>query len=204
VSRATVTLGYEQLISEGYLETAVGSGTSVSAQLPDDLLQAPLIKVPARNTTPKSTGRPALSAFGASLSQFAGEPDDPTLLFNFTLCRPAVDQFPLEQWRRLLLRHCRSGQHDVLDYAEGGKGSPPLRQAIARYLAHSRAVNCIADQIIIVNGSQQALQLCAQLLVNRDDLVAMEDPGYLGARQAFIAHGARLHPVPVDENGIQL
>jgi GntR family transcriptional regulator/MocR family aminotransferase len=203
VSRATVTLSYEQLISEGYLETIVGSGTSVSPQLPDELLQAPSISV-ARHTTIKTSAQPKLSTVGASLARLVREPDEPPLLFNFRYCRPAVDHFPLEQWRRLLLRHCRSGRHDVLEYADNAKGSPLLRRAIARYLAHSRAVNCTADQILIVNGSQQALQLCAQILVNRDDLVAVEEPGYLGARQAFVTYGARLHPVPVDESGIRL
>src|SRR5262249_43137958 len=100
--------------------------------------------------------------------------------------------------------HCGPGQHDVLDYALGAKGIAPLRAAIAKYLAQARAVNCTPDQIIIVGGSQQALQFSAQLLVDRGDLVALEDPGYLGARQVFMAHGARLCPVPVDENGIRL
>jgi GntR family transcriptional regulator/MocR family aminotransferase len=104
----------------------------------------------------------------------------------------------------LLLRQCRTGHHETLDYAQGAKGYGPLRAAIARYVARARAVNCTAEQIVIVNGSQQALQLSAQVLVDRGDLVALEDPGYLGARHAFLTYGARLHPVAVDEEGIRL
>jgi GntR family transcriptional regulator / MocR family aminotransferase len=202
ISRATVTQSYEQLASEGYLKTLVGSGTAIACQLPDELLQA----APVKTTRAVKTSRPApvkLSSYGESLRDFVCEPEEPNLLFNFKYCRPAVDHFPLEQWRRLLLRHCRTGQPELLDYAEGGKGYLPLREAIARYVARARAVHCNADQIIIVNGSQQALHLCAQVLVDRGDIVAIEEPGYLGARNIFSTHGARLRPALVDEAGIR-
>ncbi|MBI1760577.1 MAG: PLP-dependent aminotransferase family protein [Acidobacteria bacterium] len=208
LSRATVTQSYEQLASEGYLQTAIGSGTTVSAQLPDELLQAAPVKPTttkaARQAKPKAPPQIKLSSYGTSVLAFAPEPAEPDLLFNFRYCRPAVDHFPIEAWRRLLLRHCRAGQHELLDYAAGGQGDPALRAAIAAYLARARAVNCTPDQVIIVNGSQQALHLCAQVLVERGETVAIEEPGYLGARHAFLTHGAQLHPVPVDEAGLQL
>jgi GntR family transcriptional regulator / MocR family aminotransferase len=202
VSRATVTQSYEQLASEGYLKTVVGSGTAIACQLPEELLQA----APVKADRPVKPLRPApvkLSSYGESLADFLREPEEPNLLFNFKYCRPAVDHFPMEEWRRLLLRHCRAGQPELLDYAEGSQGYAPLREAIARYLARARAVHCSADQIIIVNGSQQALHLCAQVLVDRGAEVAIEEPGYLGARHTFLTHGARLRPVPVDEMGVQ-
>jgi GntR family transcriptional regulator/MocR family aminotransferase len=201
VSRATVTLTYEQLISEGYLQTALGSGTSVSTQLPDDLLQAPPVANTRRIT--ESASRFELSAYGEALFNFARQEDEPPLLFNFRYCRPAVDHFPVDEWRRLLQRHCQRGRSELLDYAGDGKGYRPLREAIARYLGRARAVNCTPDRILIVNGSQQALQLSAQILVNRGDNVVVEDPGYLGARQAFVTQGARLNAVAVDENGMR-
>ena len=172
LSRATVTQSYEQLTSEGYLQTVVGSGTSVSKQLPDELLQAAPVKA-SPQATPKPNGKIKLSGYGVRLANFAREPEEPNLLFNFKYCRPAVDHFPLQEWRRLLLRHCRAGEHEMLDYADGGKGYKPLREALARYLGRARAVYCGAEQIIIVNGSQQALQLIAQVLVDRGDLVAL-------------------------------
>ncbi len=208
LSRATVTQSYEQLASEGYLQTAIGSGTSVSAQLPDELLQAAPVKPglikTARQAKPKAGAQIKLSSYGARLTEFVREPAEPNLLFNFRYCRPAVDQFPIEEWRRLLLRHCRAGAHELLDYASSGQGDPALRAAIASYLARARAVNCTPAQVIIVNGSQQALHLCAQVLVERGETVALEEPGYLGARHAFLTHGAQLHPAPVDEAGVRL
>jgi len=201
VSRATVTLTYEQLISEGYLQTAPGSRTSVSTQLPDELLQAP--SVASARRTAESAPRFELSAYGEALFNFERQEHEPPLLFNFRYCRPAVDQFPVDEWRRLLQRHCQPGRPELLDYANDGKGYPPLREAIARYLGRARAVNCTPDRILIVNGSQQALQLAAQILVNRGDKVVLEDPGYLGARQAFVTQGARLNGVAVDENGMR-
>ena len=207
LSRATVTQSYEQLASEGYLQTAVGSGTTVSAQLPEELLQTAPIKTARQLKEKPKQKRQAqikLSNYGASLARFTREPDDPKLLFNFRYCRPAVEHFPLEEWRRLLLRHCRAGEFEMLDYAAGAQGYAPLRVALAAYLARARAVNCTSEQIIIVNGSQQALHLCAQVLVDRGDAVAIEEPGYLGARQSLLTHGAQLQPVPVDEAGLRV
>ncbi|MGH9842073.1 MAG: PLP-dependent aminotransferase family protein [Blastocatellia bacterium] len=201
VSRATVTQSYEQLISEGYLQTAVGSGTSVSAQLPDELIEA----APVRAARPAMAAKRAnirLSDYGARLREIIREPEEPNEVISFRYCRPAVDQFPVEQWRRLLLRHYRGRDAKMLDYADDGRGYGPLREAIASYLARSRAVRCSPDQVIIVNGSQQALHLTAQVLLDRGDRVAVEEPGYLGARHAFLMHGARLHPTPVDQSGV--
>ena len=201
ISRSTVTHSYDQLISEGYLETAIGSGTSVSAQLPDELLQAPVVKS-ARQSVPIKRTSIRLSGYGASLREIVREPEEPNPSISFNYCRPAADHFPVEQWRRLLLRQYRSRDPKLLEYAEDGRGYRPLREAVASYLARSRAVRCDAEQVLIVNGSQQGLQLTAQVLLDRGDVVAMEDPGYLGARYVFQMHGARLEPVPVDESGI--
>jgi GntR family transcriptional regulator/MocR family aminotransferase len=201
VSRATVTQCYDQLISEGYLQTVIGSGTTVSSQLPDEFFQPPAIK-PFRPAATRSRADIRLSKYGARLKEIIREPSDSNRLIAFNYCRPAVDQFPLEQWRRLLLRQCRTQDAGWLDYPDDGRGYPPLREAIASYLTRSRAARCDADQILIVNGSQQALQLIAQILVERGDAVALEEPGYLGARQVFQMHGAQFIPAPVDESGI--
>jgi GntR family transcriptional regulator/MocR family aminotransferase len=201
VSRATVTQSYEQLISEGYLQTAVGSGTSVSAELPDELLEAR----PAKTVRPVAAAKRSsvrLSAYGARLREIVREPAEPAEAISFKYCRPAVDQFPMEAWRRLLLRHYRAGDSMLLDYADDGCGQRPLREAIAAYLARARAVRCGADQVIVVNGSQQALHLIAQVMLDRGDAVILEEPGYLGARHAFQLQGARIRSAPVDDAGI--
>jgi len=83
-------------------------------------------------------------------------------------------------------------------------GYPPLRQAVAAYLSTSRGVNCVADQVSIVSGVQEALDLAARLFLNPGDRVCMENPGYQGAAFAFKAVGARVSPIPVDDEGMQV
>jgi GntR family transcriptional regulator/MocR family aminotransferase len=205
LSRATVTQSYEQLISEGYLQAVIGSGTTVCVELPDELLRISPAKA-ANATTQARRKAPAaikLSQYGVSLNDSVPlEPPEPEVPINFKSGRPALEEFPMQQWRRLLLRHCRADSMDLLDYSTNHRGLPELREAIAGYLARSRAVRCTAEQVIIVNGSQQAIDLITKLLIDRGDAVAVENPGYLGARRAFLAQGAKLLPVPVDENGV--
>jgi GntR family transcriptional regulator/MocR family aminotransferase len=202
VSRTTVTQSYDQLISEGYLQAAIGSGTIVCHQLPDDLLRP--LPVKAVRQKERTRAKPLrLSAYGESLTDCEPfEPQESEALIHFKSGRPALEEFPLRLWRRLFLRHYRTNNAKMLDYADGSQGYKPLREAIAAYVSRSRAVNCDAEQVVIVNGSQQALDLITQVLIERGDTVALENPGYLGARRAFLAQGARLLPLPVDESGI--
>jgi GntR family transcriptional regulator/MocR family aminotransferase len=201
ISRTTVTQSYEQLLGEGYLQAAIGSGTFVCRQLPDDLLRPAVVK---RARSGQATRRAMrLSRYGESVAEAElYEPAGSEALINFKYGRPALDEFPLQLWRRLLARHCRAGELARLDYAADWLGHRPLREAIARYLARSRAVRCHSDQVIIVGGSQQAIDLVTRVLIERGETVAMEEPGYLGARRAFLAQGASLWPVPVDESGL--
>src|SRR5437868_4968267 len=156
VSRTTVTQSYDQLVSEGYLQAATGSGTIVCHQLPDDLLRPMLVKTVAQKE--QSQARPLrLSAYGESLTDVEPfEPQESEVLIHFKCGRPALEEFPLRLWRRLFLRHYRTSNAKLLDYADGSQGYKPLREAIASYLSRSRAVNCDADQVVIVNGSQPA------------------------------------------------
>ncbi|BCL39042.1 PLP-dependent aminotransferase family protein [Nostoc sp. MS1] len=198
VSRATITQSYDLLLSEGYLETIVGSGTFVCRQLPDDLLTP----APIPSKLPPTNSSVSLSAYGASLSDKAFlRPSKSEVEISFTYGRPAFDQFPIDLWRKLLSRHCLS-HPNVLDYTYDSQGYQPLREAIASYISRSRAVKCHAEQIIIVGGSQQGIDLITRLLINRGDWIAVEEPGYLGARRAFLAQGASLYPVSVDQSGL--
>ena len=87
-------------------------------------------------------------------------------------------------------------------HAGDAYGYEPLRQAIAAYVAKSRAIRCTSEQVLVVSGSQQALDLCARVLINQGDSVDIENPGYPGSHGVFRAHGARVHTVPVDQDGI--
>ncbi|MDE3164746.1 MAG: PLP-dependent aminotransferase family protein, partial [Acidobacteriota bacterium] len=185
VSRATVTAAYEQLIAEGYLEAVRGSGTFVSRELPDDLLRAG-----------RGRARPIPAPPGPKARSEGG-----WVRFS-SQWRPDLKEFPFALWRRLLNRHLRGQRAELFDYTGIDPGYAPLREEIAAYASRSRAVECAAEQVVIVNGSQQALDLCARLLMRPGEPVAFENPGYQGARQIFEARGVRLLPVRIDPAGL--
>src|SRR5215471_1390078 len=110
VSRATVTLSYEQLLSEGYLRASAGSGTFVGCELPDELLKTlPVEKFRPAAKPQEATRRIELSRYGSSIADSSPfEPPEPESPINFRTGRPALDEFPLQQWRRLLLKHYRA------------------------------------------------------------------------------------------------
>ena len=198
ISRSTVTAAYEQLAAEGYFESAHGSGTFVCRQIPDESLRAhrtagngPAAKVPIRLTR-------YCRELPDGLRYPAAEPG----VIQFSSGRPDLDHFPFETWRKLLARHLRRPRRELFDYAQQSAGFESLRREVAASLSHSRAVRCGWEQVVIVNGSQQGLDLCVRLLIEPADVVAVEDPGYLGARRAFSAGGAKLRPAPVDSQGI--
>lgn len=200
ISRVTVTQSYDQLVSEGYLETRKGSGTFVCAQLPEDFLQIePVVQASSPSSEPTR-----LSRFGTQL--LAGpllEAPRPQSAISFRYGNPASELFPMDLWRRLLSRHCDTSSA-LMNYSSDTAGYRPLRQAIADYLGRSRALQCSPEQVIIVNGSQQALDLIARLTLDAGDWVAMEDPGYLGARYCFAGQGANLQPLSVDREGLNV
>jgi GntR family transcriptional regulator/MocR family aminotransferase len=206
ISRATVTFSYETLLSEGYLEALTGSGTYVCRRLPEELLRAknPTGKEkPAAKTATKATNYKKLAKYGAHLRDKPwldyGE-EEPEIQFSFG--RPAFDQFPVREWQQLYNQHLKKFQCTELDCPSKAAGYQPLREAIASYLSRARAVTCKPEQIIIVNGSQQAIDLVTRVIIDRGDAVGIEDPGYVGARMAFEVQGAQLIPLRVDKEGL--
>jgi GntR family transcriptional regulator/MocR family aminotransferase len=121
----------------------------------------------------------------------------------FQLGQPAIDAFPHAIWHRLLSRRYRCSWQELFGYQDAF-GYPPLRAAIAAYLGVARGVQCSPDQVIITAGSQQGLDLLARTLLQPDDAVWMEDPGYGGARWAFQRAGLRVVPVPLDHAGLDV
>lgn len=199
ISRFTVTQTYEQLESEGYLETRRGSGTYVCPQIPDDWLRTE----PTEPITTNVTEVSSLSQFSKSLiSVNQLQVSEPDLPISFRYGNPATKYFPIQQWRKLLTRHCNSSAW--LDYAPDAAGYLALRVEIANYLERSRAVCCTPERVIIVNGSQQALNLIARLTLDSGDWVAIEDPGYLGARHCFRGQSANLKPIPITAEGLDV
>jgi GntR family transcriptional regulator/MocR family aminotransferase len=204
VSRNVVLLAFARLIAEGYAEGKGGSGTVVSATLPDPLLKPRV----ARAETKAPAARLRLSAYARRVLALAplpaiGRPPRPGLLYDFRYGVPAVAEFPQATWSRLIVRRSRAMSIGTLRYGRA-LGFPPLRQAIASYVTSARAVTATAEQVVIVNGSQQALDLVARLLIDRGDRVVIEEPSYQSARQVFLAAGARLMPIRVDQRGIDV
>ncbi len=201
LSRTTVLNAFDQLIAEGYIEGHVGAGTYVCCTLPEDLLN---IQFKAIRVTTYSRVKRLLSNRGSMLASTAvsalarvGAPR----VFRGGI--PALDRFPVDIWGRLGARRWRGGSYDLLQYGDPA-GYRPLREAVADYLGASRAVRCDADQVIIVAGSQQALEITAQVLLDPGEPAWIEEPGYLGARGALLGAGARLVPVPVDDDGLDV
>ncbi len=202
ISRNTVVSAFDQLLAEGYVEARTGAGTYVAFTLPDELLRGRPSRIePASYRISRVT---ALSQRGALLARtpmsYTPEESKPRA---FQVGVPAVDAFPLRTWGRIASRRWRQLPRKLLDYGDPA-GYRPLRAAIADYLRASRAVRCRTEQVIIVAGSQQALELCATVLLDPGDAAWIEDPGYPGARGALLGGGARLIPVPVDEEGIDV
>ncbi|MBY0356850.1 MAG: PLP-dependent aminotransferase family protein [Candidatus Obscuribacterales bacterium] len=208
ISRATVTMAYDFLLSEGYLQSTIGSGTYVCRQLPDTLLRPATAKSTAKKqleslTASKKAQLKKLSKYGSYLKErnWLGYGDqEPDIQFSFG--RPDLSAFPMRQWMQIANQVAKKQDLRLLDCPSKSQGYLPLRQSIAAHLAKSRAVNCTADQIIIVNGSQQAIDLVTRVLVERGDSVAIEEPGYIGAKKAFEVQGAQLIGIPVDESGL--
>lgn len=197
VSRNTVLQAFEQLVAEGFLIGKTGAGTFVASPLSSSSLRVDAAAKRHRNGSPP----PKWSAFGQrvlGLRQDAyAHVSRPR--YDFRYGRIDADARLRKTWQRLVNR--AAGRHSV-DYGDP-RGARPLRESLAIYL-RTRGCACEADQILIVNGSQQALDLLARLLVDRDAHVAVEDPGYLGARNAFLATGVKLHGVPVDDEGLRV
>ena len=195
VSRTIVVLAYEQLLAEGFVVGRVGAGTFVAEGLD-----------PARPGLPAESARLRLSRYGEAASLIAPTLDRPpaasdAIRHDFVYGRGGPAQFPFEAWRRILIRQDRNISRHAFGYANAA-GEPDLREAIAGHLRRARAVRCDASQVLVVNGSQQALDLIARVLVEAGDPVVIEDPQYTGAREILRAAGARLRPVPVDRDGI--
>ena len=216
ISRNSVVRAYDQLYAEGFIEGRVGDGTYV-AQLPQTVL--PAKKLSTKISTGFSTGLPtALSTDGLDLpvdssskvihsaalariknNHLSRPPSGPPRAFRVGV--PAFDLFPFDVWAKLNAAFWRKPDLQQLCYGDPA-GDARLRGMIAAYLRSSRGLPCTAEQIVITSGAQQGISLCAQLLVEPGDGVAIENPGYRAAGHAFAVVGARLHGVAVDSEGI--
>jgi len=202
VSRSTAVQAYEQLRAEGYIEGLGGAETRVTDTLPDSFVRAGVrdadTSVPLRSLlVPSSRARATAACVRRAMPPVGMGPR------AFRAGVPAVDVFPVDTWGRIMAR--RWSRTPARDLAYGDPfGYRPLREAIADYLRAARGVRCTADQVMVVAGSQQALDLAARVILDPGDKVWLEDPGYHGARGAFTAAGGTIVPVPVDQDGLDV
>lgn len=199
VSRTTVIDALERLTADGLLEARVGDGTYVSRALA------------GRRAFPSATPPAALHCTPPRLSHaathaqrlFAPRAWLPHRSQAFITALPALDLFPMAHWTRLSARHWRTGREQVMGYGHPS-GYQGLREAIATHLNAARGIKCDPEQVFIVSGAQQAFFLISALLLNPGDQVWFENPGAIGARNAFIAGGASIVPVEVDDEGLSV
>lgn len=205
IARLTVVACYEQLIAEGYLEARQGSGTYVAG----DLAATAARPAAARWSGERpARGRPLeRSAWAARLDALLGPDELPAdeaerPQYDFRPGVGAWEEFPWDRWRRLAAEAARNARPTELWYADP-LGPLALRTVLSEWLARSRAVQSAPDQIAITSGAQQALALLARVLIEPGRVAAVENPGYRRARAVLLAEGARLHPLPVDDHGVQ-
>jgi GntR family transcriptional regulator/MocR family aminotransferase len=196
VSRSAAVAAYEQLLAEGYTSGRRGSGTYVSS----DLLE-PIDGNPQRRK--KSVA--AIKSFATQMHSI-GDFVDVTVQSEerpFNLGRTLVDARTVELWRKLSARTFRSLNLSHLGYSDP-RGTIELRKTICEYLQAARAVRCDPEQIVVTTGTQHALDIVIRILSGPDKEVWVEDPGYSLTRQALMAAGAKIRPIPVDGQGINV
>jgi GntR family transcriptional regulator/MocR family aminotransferase len=186
VSRNTVALAFEWLVAEGLLSGRRGAGTFVEGNRTHREQRAP--GAPIRHRT-------VWDSIALPVAR-------PAFRYDFTVGSPDARLFPYDDWRRVLARQIRAAK---LGASYGDPiGHPNLREAIARHLAASRGVTATADDVVVTNGAQHAFDLIARVLIERGDRVAVEDPGYPPPRLLFTSAGARVKPVRVDDEGLDV
>jgi GntR family transcriptional regulator/MocR family aminotransferase len=211
VSRNTAVLAYDQLLAEGYLETRKGAAGTVVAAAYSNFSES---RDPQQDTSTRTGARLAIDgkrilkaarseSKSLGLANFTWELTPPHIQYDFRPGRAAFGDLPYGLWCRLLGSRARNASRRDLDYGPP-QGRRELREAIASRLRRLRGVDAGPDRVVIVNGTQQALDLVSRILLNPGDRVLMEEPHYTGARAAFMSAGAELLLSPVDEHGIRI
>jgi len=196
LSRGTVLTAIDDLKAEGYVRGVPGSGTFVCDLLPEELMQSGAPAVLQKQAP--APGFPRLSDYAMRVKPVPYFANPASLAFRTNL--PALDLFPTSLWAQVASRRLRRvSTSDLLGSNTRGYG--PLRQVLAQYLRAERGVRCETEQIVIVSGIQEALDLVARLLLNPGDRVLLEDPGFQGAYVALEAAGANIVSIPIDSEG---
>jgi GntR family transcriptional regulator/MocR family aminotransferase len=201
VARQTVVLAYERLAAEGYVRARVGSGTFVATDLPDAAPRAvPVPRSAAPALSRRGTALAAIPSHAAEIGDLGPVAGGSQLLAPGI---PAPELFPAAAWARAAARALRAAPPGLTGYPDP-LGLPALRVEIAAHLAATRGVVAPAERIVVTAGTQQALRIAAELVLDPGDAAWVEDPGYIAGRGALRAAGAILCPVPSDTEGIDV
>jgi GntR family transcriptional regulator / MocR family aminotransferase len=202
IARLTVKLAFSKLDAEGYLASKPRSGTFVAYPLPETFLSAaksnayPTVDRPPRIADRVRALRDERIGSELDLGPTCAGPGA-SLISSI----PAVDEFPMGTWERVRAEVLSRKGANLLRYTSH-RGDADLRKAIAAYLCDFRAARCHPDQIVIVNGMQQAILVSAMALLNPGQSAWIEDPGYHYARRAFALVGAQIVPKRLDPEGL--
>lgn len=202
VSRNTVAEAYGHLLEEGYLCTRRAIGTFISDTLPEDAIATRTNPLLSRSPSHRRAVNLPLPYTGRGLPGLH-RPIDRALSHDFSLGKIDPKSFPDKTWRRLTLE-CLGGAAERMSEYNDPAGLPQLRQLIANYLGPARGMVVSPEQILVVGGCQQGMNLAAHLLVGSNTPVVMEAPCYRGAAFLFESYGARIIPVPVDDHGLRV
>lgn len=203
VSRNTVTIAYDKLLAEGYLEIRPNIGTFVATDLPDMALASGRAGTARTGAAPRRGAgtildRMAQTAFPV---QAVRNPAAARLHTDFWLGRVDSRLFPVTDWRRILDVKLRHGGAAIAEYGDP-VGLPALRRAIADHLGPARGIACGPEDIVVTSGSQDGLMLVARAVIGQCRSFLHEDPGYGGAIHLFTQSGLPCRPVPVDRDGL--
>jgi len=199
ISRFPILDAYAQLLTEGYFESRTGAGTFVSTSLPDQLGSS----ANGRRVTTQIDHTPRPVSRRAGLLPHFAETPWRHGWGAFGVHQPALDQFPFRTWASLVMHHSLSPRAGAIHHIDP-LGLEPFREVISTYLRTARGVRCDPNQIMIVSGSQQALEVASRVLLDTGDTVWIEEPGYQLTRAVLMGAGCRLAPIPVDEEGLDV
>jgi len=194
VSRNTVVAAYEQLCAEGYAETRPGAGTFV-ATVQVEPVESLLTEI-----------EPPWSEYSKRVAEVPEDclfrPSRLKLRYDFLYGEPGYLDLPIERWARIIGKKARGLTEAQLGYAPAS-GLAVLRKALAEYLQRSRGVSCDPEQVMIVQGTQEAIELVTRAFVEPGSTAVIEEPHYRGFERCLRAAGADIVAVPVDDAGLQ-
>ncbi|MDR3612969.1 MAG: PLP-dependent aminotransferase family protein [Candidatus Obscuribacterales bacterium] len=198
LSISTVIRAYEDLSSQGFVVTSPKSGTRVADKFNSQAKSA-TANSPGNEKTSPSFREPKLSSFGQQLLSselLTASPQEAGISI------PGANLLPTSVWQRLLSKHqnCYSHEKAIYDYSADPFGHAPLRAAIAEYLKRSRGIHCTLEQIVVTAAVR--LDLVCRVLVDTGDNIAIENPCFPAARKVFLSHGAEIHPIHADDEGL--